>query len=43
MHFKIIEQTRHYNAEFVPGDFESLSVHCRNDDNRINGGLTGKT
>ena len=55
MHFKIptepdttadefvISQTRQYNADFVPNDFEPLSVHCRDDDNCIIGGLTGKT
>ena len=39
----VISQTRQYNADFVPNDFEPLSVHCRDDDNRIIGGLTGKT
>ena len=39
----VINQTRQYNADYVPNDFEPLSVHCRDDDNRIIGGLTGKT
>lgn len=40
---KVISQTRLYNTAFVPSDFEPLSVHCRDDDNRVIGGLTGKT
>jgi len=39
----VISQTRQYNADFVPDDFEFLSVHCRGDDGVIIGGLTGKT
>ena len=36
-------QTRKYNADFVPDEFEPLSVYCRNDDGVIIGGLTAKT
>jgi len=39
----VINQTRRYNSDYVPNDFEALSVHCRNDDGVIIGGLTGKT
>lgn len=39
----IISQTRQYNAQFVPNAFELLSVYCRDEDNSIIGGLTGKT
>ena len=39
----VISQTRKYNADFVPDEFEPLSVYCRNDDGVIVGGLTAKT
>ncbi len=39
---KIISETRKYNADFVPSDFEQLSVYCRDDRLEIVGGLTGK-
>lgn len=39
----IANETRRYNSEFVPDDFETLSVYCRDSENSIIGGLTGKT
>ncbi len=39
----IISQTRQHNAQFVPNDFTALSVYCRDDDDLVIGGLTGKT
>jgi len=39
----IIGETRKYNSKFVPDDFKPLSVHCRNDNKQVVGGLTGKT
>lgn len=39
----VISKTRQYNAQFVPHDFAPLSVYCRDEDNSIIGGLTGKT
>ena len=39
----IANETRRYNSEFVPDDFEFLSVYCRDTENNIIGGLTGKT
>lgn len=39
----IIHETRKYNSSFVPNDFQPLAVYCRNEDNNIVGGLTGKT
>ena len=39
----IIDETRKYNAQFVPDDHEALSVYCRDNDGKVIGGLTGKT
>lgn len=39
----IINKTREYNSEFVPCEFEELSVFQRSEDGEILGGLTGKT
>jgi len=39
----IINKTREYNSEFVPCEFEELSVFQRSDNGEILGGLTGKT
>ena len=39
----IANETRGYNSEFVTDDFASLSVYCRDNENNVIGGLTGKT
>ncbi len=40
---KIINETRRYNAAFVPSDFAPLSVYCRGKQQDIIGGITAKT
>ena len=39
----IATETRKHNSGFVPDDFEALSVYCRDKENNVIGGLTGKT
>ncbi len=39
----IRSKTRAYNSDFVPDDFEYLSVYARTDEGELVGGLTAKT
>jgi len=39
----IIAKTREHNVQFAPDDYAPLSVYCRDDNDKIIGGLTGKT